>query len=84
MPSTTENVTDVPPSDTESSWWAQARDAVAEEFGVDPDAGLSADEAARRRDEVGPNDPATGRRGARAGPRRPSSRGWTRRRSTRT
>jgi len=55
MPSTTENVTDAPPSDTESSWWAQAGDAVAEEFAVDPDAGLSADEAARRRDEVGPN-----------------------------
>jgi Ca2+-transporting ATPase len=55
MQTTEENVTDALPVDTESSWWARGSDDVATRFGVDPDAGLSAEEVARRRDEVGPN-----------------------------
>jgi Ca2+-transporting ATPase len=55
MHTTEENVTEAPPSDTESSWWARAGDEVTAAFEVDADEGLSDTEAARRLDEVGPN-----------------------------
>jgi len=46
---------DAPAAD-EEAWWARAGEAVAEQLEVDPDDGLSTDEAERRRAEVGPNE----------------------------
>ena len=47
---------DVDPNQAVSSPWAQTATDVTEALGTDPDAGLSASEAARRLNEFGPNE----------------------------
>jgi len=59
MASTQETVTDALPAESalssDDNWWARSEEETAEALGVDPDQGLSASEAARRREEIGPN-----------------------------
>ena len=54
VPDAPSQASNVPLADQET-WWAQSATAVAEQLDVDPADGLSSDEAARRRAEVGPN-----------------------------
>lgn len=62
MQDTTDDVTEAASaspanaSSSDVSWWARAGAEAAEAFDVTPDQGLSADEAARRLEEEGPNE----------------------------